>query len=77
MYCAPEAGEKISKREMQVWHLLAAGYTHESVAANLGISVKTVFCYQDKLSHKLGIVHTGGIQSKLTRLWIERYERCS
>ena len=77
MYCAPEAGEKISEREMQVWKLLANGHNAESVANTLRLSIRTVRCYENKLSHKLGIVHTGGIQSKLTRMWIERYEKCS
>lgn len=62
----------VTSRELQVWKLLAEGHDLESTGNFLGISVHTVRTYHNNLSHKLGIVHTGGIRAKLTRLWMEK-----
>jgi DNA-binding NarL/FixJ family response regulator len=45
----------LSKREQEVLKLVAQGLSNKQVAAELGLSVKTVNCYRTSLYRKLGI----------------------
>ncbi len=45
----------LSKRERQVLHLLARGFTHKEVAAHLSLSVNTVGTYRSRIGQKLGL----------------------
>ncbi len=45
----------LSDRERQVLELVALGYTHKEVAAQLLVSVKTVETYRGRLADKLGL----------------------
>lgn len=47
--------DDLSKRETEVLRLLAHGYSNKEVAAQLGISIKTVETYKARLMEKLGI----------------------
>jgi len=57
----------LSSREMEVLQLIAEGQPNKQVAAELGISVKTVEKHRQSLMQKLGIHDTAG----LTRYAIE------
>ena len=48
---------ELSDREAEVLKLIAAGYTHRSIAARLHISAKTVETYRSRLMQKLNL-HT-------------------
>ena len=49
------AGAEPSERETQVLTLAAQGYSNKEIAAQLGISVKTVETYKARLMEKLGL----------------------
>ena len=57
----------LSAREREVLELIAAGHSNKQIAANLGISPRTVESHRDSLMRKLGIRTVAG----LTRLAIE------
>ena len=57
----------LSSREVEVLQLIAEGKANKQIAAELGISVKTVEKHRDHLMHKLDIHDTAG----LTRYAIE------
>jgi DNA-binding NarL/FixJ family response regulator len=46
---------ELSDREAEVLKLIAAGYTHRSIAARLHISAKTVETYRSRLMQKLNL----------------------
>ena len=45
----------MSEREKEVLTLLAWGYSNKEIAANLGLSTKTVETYRARISEKLGL----------------------
>lgn len=51
----PSAYEGLSDREYQVFRLIAAGRTASEIAADIGLSVKTVSTYRARLLAKLGM----------------------
>jgi two-component system response regulator NreC len=51
---SPRAGD-LSERESEVLRLIAWGYSNKEIAAQLGISVKTVETYKTRLMEKLGL----------------------
>ena len=51
----------LSSREVEVLQLIAEGKANKQVAADLGISVKTVEKHRDHLMHKLDIHDTAGL----------------
>lgn len=51
----PAAYEGLSDREYQVFRLIAAGRTASEIAADVGLSVKTVSTYRARLLGKLGM----------------------
>lgn len=62
---------KITTRELEAWKLIAHGYTRESAANQMGITLSTINCHLLNLVRKLNLVDCGGLGSELTRLWIE------
>lgn len=57
------AHETLSQREFQVLRLIATGKTIKEIAADLGLSEKTVGTYRTRISEKLGL----GTNVELTR----------
>jgi DNA-binding NarL/FixJ family response regulator len=51
----PPAREHLTNRELQVMQSLAAGKRQKEIAAELGISVKTVRTFRTRLLKKLGV----------------------
>jgi DNA-binding NarL/FixJ family response regulator len=47
--------EALTVRELQVLRLIATGLTHKEIAAELGLSEKTVATYRQRVTDKLGI----------------------
>jgi DNA-binding NarL/FixJ family response regulator len=60
---APAGPSVLSRRECQVLHFIANGYTHDQAARRLGISRHTVDTYVKRLRTKLG----DGNKAHLTR----------
>jgi DNA-binding NarL/FixJ family response regulator len=54
-------GDRLSSREAEVLQLIAEGQANKQVAAELGISVKTVEKHRQRLMQKLGIHDTAGL----------------
>jgi DNA-binding NarL/FixJ family response regulator len=54
-------GARLSSREMEVLQLIAEGRANKQVAAELGISVKTVEKHRQRLMEKLNIHDTAGL----------------
>jgi len=52
---------QLSSREMEVLQLVAEGEANKQIAANLGISIKTVEKHRDHLMQKLDIHDTAGL----------------
>ena len=51
----PDATADLSERETAVMQLIARGYTNKEIAAQLGVSVKTVETYKARSMEKLGL----------------------
>ena len=49
------AGPRITPRESEIMHLLAEGKTNKEIAAQLGITVRTVETHRAKIMLKLGL----------------------
>jgi len=47
--------DRLSDREMQVFHMLGEGFTHQIIADRLHLSVKTVESHIERIKDKLGI----------------------
>ena len=52
---SPDATNDLSERETAVMRLIAQGYTNKEIAAQLGVSVKTVETYKARSMDKLGL----------------------
>ncbi len=52
---------RLSSREVEVLQLVAEGKANKQIAAELGISIKTVEKHRDHLMHKLDIHDTAGL----------------
>ena len=52
---------RLSTREMETLQLVAEGQANKQIAAELGISIKTVEKHRDHLMHKLDIHDTAGL----------------
>jgi DNA-binding NarL/FixJ family response regulator len=67
----PRADE-LSEREIEVLRLMAWGYANKEVAHNLGISVKTVETYKNRLMQKLGLrCRVDIVRYALRRGWLK------
>ena len=53
--------DRLSSREAEVLQLIAEGQANKQVAAELGISIKTVEKHRQRLMEKLGIHDTAGL----------------
>jgi len=54
--CASLSGvESLSNQEVSVFHLLGSGLSSAEVAGRLGIGVKTVSAYRERIKNKLGL----------------------
>jgi DNA-binding NarL/FixJ family response regulator len=60
---------RLTKREAETLQLIAEGYANKQIAAELGISIKTVEKHRQQIMHKLNIHEVAG----LTRYAIERH----
>lgn len=54
-------GASLTSRELEVLAMLADGLSNKSVAARLGISVRTAETHREHLSHKLNIMTIAGL----------------
>ncbi len=52
---------QLSSREVEALQLIAEGKANKQIAAELGISIKTVEKHRQRLMHKLGIHDTAGL----------------
>lgn len=57
--------EKLTKREQEVAHLLAQGYTLEKVAEKLSIAITTVKTHKNTLYDKLGLMRGKGYSQRV------------
>jgi len=56
---APMAG--LSPRERELLPLLASGLSQRELAAQLGVTVKTIETYRTRIGHKLGLTSRAGL----------------
>jgi DNA-binding NarL/FixJ family response regulator len=62
---------QLSEREEEVLRLLAWGYSNKEIAAELGISIKTVETYKVRIGEKLGLhSRTEMVQYALRQGWL-------
>ena len=54
-------GDRLTSREVEVLQLIAEGKANKQVAAELGISIKTVEKHRQHLMEKLNIHDTAGL----------------
>ena len=66
---APAAEAVLSERELQVVRLVATGSTQKEVAAQLGLSEKTIATYRARIAAKLGL----STNVELTRWALQRH----
>jgi DNA-binding NarL/FixJ family response regulator len=55
LVAAPSSSAKLSEREREVLRLLAAGHSARDIAAELGISARTLETYRARAMEKLGL----------------------
>lgn len=53
--------ENLSPRERQLLPLLARGLSQRELAAQLGVTVKTIETYRTRIGHKLGLTSRAGL----------------
>jgi two-component system nitrate/nitrite response regulator NarL len=58
----------LTDRELEVLTLLAEGHSNKSIAAKLGISVRTSETHRENLSHKLNILTVAGLTKHAIKL---------
>lgn len=51
----------LSPRERELLPLLASGYSQRELAAQLGVTVKTIETYRTRIGHKLGLTSRAGL----------------
>lgn len=62
--------DRLSDRELEVFKLIGQGKTTREIAANLGLSVKTIETYREHLKVKLDL-STGACLNRSAILWME------
>jgi DNA-binding NarL/FixJ family response regulator len=63
----------LSEREAEVVRLTAYGYTNKEIAAQLGVSIKTVDTYKARAMEKLGLHSRAGlVRYALQRGWLDQ-----
>jgi DNA-binding NarL/FixJ family response regulator len=69
----PQAAEGLTDRETSVSRLMAQGYTNKEIAAQLGISVKTVETHKARSMEKLGLRSRAElVRYGFDRGWLQR-----
>lgn len=64
---------ELSEREAEVVRLTAYGYSNKEIAAQLGVSVKTVDTYKARAMEKLGLHSRAGlVRYALQRGWLDQ-----
>ncbi len=63
--------EQLSDREMEVFRLRGQGFSAKEIAAQLGVSVKTVGSYDARIKEKLGLEDAGELMREAV-LWHDR-----
>jgi DNA-binding CsgD family transcriptional regulator len=53
--------ESLSPRERELLPLLASGLSQRELAAQLGVTVKTIETYRTRIGHKLGLTSRAGL----------------
>jgi DNA-binding CsgD family transcriptional regulator len=53
--------ESLSPRERELLPLLASGHSQRELAAQLGVTVKTIETYRTRIGHKLGLTSRAGL----------------
>jgi DNA-binding NarL/FixJ family response regulator len=48
----------LTKRELEVLHLMADGLTTKAIGARLGVTFKTAACHRGRILQKLGVEST-------------------
>jgi DNA-binding NarL/FixJ family response regulator len=51
----PPAKPVLTKREMEVLHLMADGLTTKAIAGRLGVTFKTAACHRGRILQKLSV----------------------
>jgi len=69
-----DAVDRLSPREREVCHLVVKGFTNQAIAAELGISVKTVEKHRSNLMLKLHVQDVAGLIRESIRTGIEFLE---
>ncbi|HEY8967117.1 MAG TPA: response regulator transcription factor [Candidatus Methylacidiphilales bacterium] len=59
--------ENLSDRELQVLQLIGCGWNSTRIAAKLGLGIKTVGTYRERLKDKLGLENGGKLQAHAER----------
>jgi two-component system, NarL family, response regulator NreC len=54
----PPVGAALTKRELEVLHLMADGLTTKAIAARLGVTFKTAACHRGRILQKLSVDST-------------------
>ena len=59
----------LSRREREVCDRLLRGWTHDGIAADLGLSATTVKTYRDRAFDRLGIHHRNELFTRVLTQW--------
>jgi DNA-binding NarL/FixJ family response regulator len=62
--------ERLSDRELQVFQLLGAGLRVKQIAAEIGLSPKTIETYRENLKHKFGLTSASALIAYATE-WVQ------
>ena len=66
-FLSPQLGEPLTWREHQVGFCILFGRTSKQTAALLGISLRTVDCYRQRLLRKFGVATSPKLVCMLLR----------
>jgi DNA-binding NarL/FixJ family response regulator len=70
---SPRKANELTSREAEVLQLIAEGFSNKQIAAELGISIKTVEKHRQQVMNKLNIHDVAGLtRYAITRGMIER-----
>jgi DNA-binding NarL/FixJ family response regulator len=61
----------LTDRELEVFRLLGAGLSSRDIAMRLGLSIKTIGTYRDRIKEKLGVATSADLVRRAV-LWLEQ-----
>jgi DNA-binding NarL/FixJ family response regulator len=61
----------LTDRELEVFRLLGAGLSSRDIAERLGLSIKTIGTYRDRIKEKLGVTTSAELIRRAV-LWVEK-----